>query len=127
MLLPVRDLEERRLHKCCLTRMRPTGTFPCMGNLDHPLLANNERLAGVISDGDFVRHGARGDFVVRLQLALISSGEAMPGSTKSQSQIPDGDFGNETLAAVRGFQSKQELSVDGIVGSQTLLSPRSTT
>lgn len=32
----------------------------------------------------------------------------------------DGDFGSETLAAVKMFQSQHKLTVDGIVGKQTL-------
>ena len=60
-----------------------------------------------------LRKGAKGDLVVRMQELLIKAGESLPkfGS--------DGDFGNETLKAVKSFQKKHNLTVDGIVGKMT--------
>lgn len=49
--------------------------------------------------------GDRGEDVRRLQIAL--------------GVAPDGNFGPETLNAVREFQEKESLTIDGVVGVQT--------
>ena len=49
--------------------------------------------------------------VKTLQSLLISKGYKL---------IADGDFGNKTLGAVKDFQTKNKLKVDGIVGYKTL-------
>jgi hypothetical protein len=55
-----------------------------------------------------------------LQLALLSLNYKLPVTTKQYRSAPDGMFGPETLAAVKGFQGAHGLMIDGIVGTQTL-------
>ena len=55
--------------------------------------------------------GDKGEMVKTLQYLLISKGYKL---------IADGDFGNKTLEAVKDFQTKNKLKVDGIVGYKTL-------
>lgn len=57
--------------------------------------------------------GLKGDEVAYLQKLLMVHGEALP------KYGADGDFGNETLKAVKSFQKKHGLVVDGIVGPKT--------
>jgi hypothetical protein len=57
--------------------------------------------------------------VRRLQAALIACGHPLPVSV-SKKGVPDGIFGNETDSAVRAFQTKQKLAVDGDAGTQTI-------
>lgn len=54
--------------------------------------------------------GLKGEMVLELQKALNSFGYAL---------LLDGDFGNDTLKAVRSFQSQNALEVDGVVGRIT--------
>ena len=58
-----------------------------------------------------LRLGSRGIYVRYLQQKLLS--KLYPVGT------PDGIFGNNTLTAVRAFQSENGLAADGIVGRQT--------
>lgn len=58
------------------------------------------------------REGSRGTVVTQIQQKLINWGY-MTGSA-------DGIFGSKTTTAVKSFQSKNGLSVDGIVGTKTL-------
>ena len=60
-----------------------------------------------------LRKGAKGDDVVALQKFLLEAGEELP------KYGADGDFGNETLKAVKSYQKKHGLVVDGIVGPKT--------
>ena len=63
-----------------------------------------------------LRKGAKGqdaEEVVYLQQLLIHHGESLP------KYGVDGDFGSETLKAVKSFQKKHGLVVDGIVGPKT--------
>lgn len=60
-----------------------------------------------------LRKGDEGESVVTLQRLLIKRGEALP------KYGADGDFGSETLKAVKSFQKKNGLVVDGIVGPKT--------
>lgn len=52
-----------------------------------------------------------GSLVLAVQLALQSAGYEVTAL--------DGEFGNQTDAAVRAFQAAEELVVDGVVGNQT--------
>ncbi len=58
-----------------------------------------------------LRKGNKGDNVVNLQKCLNKLGYSL---------VVDGDFGNKTDAAVRDFQKKKGLVVDGIVGLNTI-------
>lgn len=60
-----------------------------------------------------LRKGAKGDEVAALQKLLIESGETL------LKYGADGEFGAETLKAVKSFQKKNGLVVDGIVGPKT--------
>ena len=57
-----------------------------------------------------IKKGAKGEFVELLQELLIVKGYILK---------IDGDFGPKTEAAVKDFQNKQHLTVDGIVGPKT--------
>lgn len=58
-----------------------------------------------------VSNGHSGAFVILVQVALIAHGYELD---------LDGIFGKQTLKAVKDFQSKNALSVDGIVGQLTM-------
>lgn len=60
-----------------------------------------------------LRKGDKGVYVVEMQEDLLKAGEKLPRYGV------DGDFGNETLAAVRSFQKSHGLVVDGICGPKT--------
>lgn len=59
------------------------------------------------------RKGAKGNITKIIQRLLISKGYSLPiyGA--------DGSYGDETVKAVKNFQSKNGLLVDGIVGQET--------
>ena len=59
---------------------------------------------------EIIRPESTGDRVVQLQTALIALGYPIAA---------DGTYGQRTEAAVRDFQSRQGLEVDGIAGPQT--------
>lgn len=60
-----------------------------------------------------LRKGSKGEDVIALQKRLMERGYALP------KYGADGDFGNETVSAVRAYQKANTLDVDGIVGPQT--------
>ena len=64
----------------------------------------------VTSPSDNVKKGDSGDGVRQIQQALKAAGFKVS---------VDGDFGNQTDAAVRQFQKQNKLKVDGIVGKVT--------
>jgi peptidoglycan hydrolase-like protein with peptidoglycan-binding domain len=64
----------------------------------------------VTSPSDNVKKGDKGDGVKQIQTALKAAGYKVS---------VDGDFGNQTDAAVRQFQKKNNLTVDGVVGKVT--------
>lgn len=65
------------------------------------------------TDKPTLRKGASGEYVMLLQTLLVQRGYNV-GATGA-----DGKFGNATLAAVKAFQEKNGLSVDGVVGRNT--------
>lgn len=65
-----------------------------------------------VSSSTVYKIGSSGDMVKQIQIRLINLG-LLTGAA-------DGVYGNKTAAAVREFQRNNGLSVDGIVGSQTL-------
>ncbi|HYO96382.1 MAG TPA: peptidoglycan-binding domain-containing protein [Polyangiaceae bacterium] len=84
------------------------------------LVLKHARLSAASLGGNALRFGEQGEAVSRLQLALIALGQALPLSTRKQSKLPDGQFGPETLAAVKALQRQAGLTVDGVVGPLTL-------
>lgn len=56
--------------------------------------------------------------IAAVQQGLVDAGFPMPVSMKSGK--PDGIFGDETLATVKAFQSKNGLVPDGLVGRKTM-------
>ena len=60
-----------------------------------------------------LRKGDKGDWVAILQNELIAHGYKLPRYGA------DGDFGNETLTAVKQFQRDHGLTADGVVGQKT--------
>jgi peptidoglycan hydrolase-like protein with peptidoglycan-binding domain len=57
-----------------------------------------------------ISYGSRGDEVKELQTALNNAGYSLD---------VDGSFGSKTQAAVKDYQKKNNLAVDGIVGNNT--------
>lgn len=68
---------------------------------------------GSSSARDTLRKGDKGEAVKALQRALVGLGYDL------LKYGADGDFGDETLAAVKKFQRNHGLSADGIVGPKT--------
>ena len=60
-----------------------------------------------------IKKGSTGAIVVDMQRKLLAKGYKLP------KYGVDGDFGSETLAAVKAFQKDNGLTVDGIVGPAT--------
>jgi peptidoglycan hydrolase-like protein with peptidoglycan-binding domain len=58
-----------------------------------------------------LKHGDKGENVRKLQEALVKEGFSI---------AVDGDFGDNTEKAVRAFQKREGLKVDGIAGKDTL-------
>lgn len=67
-----------------------------------------------------LKRGSKGTYVRQLQQLLLDRGYKLP------KYGADGDFGSETEAAVKQFQRDWGLTVDGIVGPQTLKMLQST-
>lgn len=82
--------------------------------------ASNARLLAASENKPSLKVGERGDAIAIVQMALSDLGFALPKSTADGKQLPDGVFGPETDAAMRSFQAKNGLTVDGVVGRQTL-------
>lgn len=70
--------------------------------------ANNVVVSNVIKFGD------KGNAVKEIQKLLIGAGYEL------SKYGADGDFGEETLKAIKSFQNAYGLTVDGIVGEKTL-------
>lgn len=60
-----------------------------------------------------LKNGSEGASVKALQTLLILRGYKLP------KYGADGDFGSETVAAVKKFQTAKKLGVDGVVGAKT--------
>ena len=75
--------------------------------------ASDPAPASPVSAHPTLRLGAKGEAVREMQQKLLRAGEVLPRWGA------DGDFGCETLAAVRSFQRKHQLVVDGICGPIT--------
>lgn len=60
-----------------------------------------------------LRKGSKGQYVTMLQTKLLNKGYALPRYGA------DGDYGTETLNAVKSFQKANRLTADGVVGEKT--------
>ncbi len=65
-----------------------------------------------------LRKGSKGQEVKLLQ-SLLNQKVPVPKLPQGRKLVEDGDFGNNTDAAVRTFQQQNRLTVDGIVGGKT--------
>jgi len=80
----------------------------------NPQVNISDNLKAVAGGKQVLRQGSKGAAVTDLQnlLNMIS-----PGSV-----TVDGDYGNETIEAVKAYQTAKKIKVDGIVGRETLSS-----
>ena len=83
------------------------------------LFRNSARVTRAAANNPPFFKGEAGNGVMLLQAALIKLGHPLPVST-SKKGVPDGILGSETEGAIRAFQSKHKLSVDGDAGRQTI-------
>lgn len=83
-------------------------------DLRSPRFAGDELLEGCYDKERVLQRGDSGSAVTKIQEALIVLGFPVP-------QVgANGIFGNETELAVKSYQEARGLSVDGIVGSETI-------
>ena len=84
------------------------------------LTSEGETSSGVLSDGTWggtvLRTGSRGGAVEQLQFWLNTISQYV---ASIPSVSVDGSFGSRTAAAVRAFQRRYGLTVDGVVGEDT--------
>lgn len=88
--------------------------MPPRADLLSPRFRPNAALRAVRRGHRVLRAGDRGVAVRLVQEALLDLGYPLPAFGA------DGDFGAETVSAVRAFQRAQRLRVDGAVGRGTL-------
>lgn len=90
----------------------PTAT----GRASNPRFASEPALKQASKGGAPLRKGSRGHAVRVLQQALIDAGHSLPNDRV------DGDFDDDTEAAVKAFQAAQTppLRADGVVGRDTM-------
>jgi murein L,D-transpeptidase YcbB/YkuD len=77
---------------------------------------DDERLQAAFDNGSPMRFGEEGPAVALLQQAFLDLGFLLPRSTDNGAQPPDGIFGIETARVVKGFQFRQGIAKDGVVG-----------
>ena len=82
----------------------PKGLYD--GNVIIPPVDTNVKLPTL-------RKGSKGEYVTVLQTMLLNRGYVLP------KYGADGDFGNETVEAVKSFQRDWGLTEDGVVGEKT--------
>lgn len=98
---------------------RPLSEEEKQEDLKSEKYADNPRLEQAFDNEPPLRIGERGEPVKLVQEGLRSDGFYMPRSTKPSGEM-DSIFGLETFSAIKQFQSKYGLDVDGIVGRQTM-------
>ena len=108
-------IEMRGFAYDCVKRKVTDGPWTRWGRLPDTMLQYTDMPAPPVYHlGDrTLRKGDVGNDVKELQQALLDLGYKLPNYGA------DGDFGSETEAAVRDFQRKHNLEVDGIVGTKT--------
>jgi len=89
---------------------------PANGSLMSPRFADDPILQAIARNERLLRKGEKGQAVEKIQQALMDLGFPLPRFGA------DGDFGNETMSAVRNYQSANGLIADGIVGPITIKS-----
>lgn len=69
-----------------------------------------------------INRGHQGDVVKKLQNLLIKAGyeDMLSGFYSNKSEASDGIYGDDTKLTVEEFQKDNHISVDGVVGSNTL-------
>jgi len=83
-------------------------------NLQSPLFRGDQQLQDAFDDRPPLRLGQRGPAIQKIQQALLDLGFNLARSG------PDGIFGHDTFLVLQGFQRRQGIQVDGVVGRQTL-------
>lgn len=87
-------------------------------------------VSGCQAQGIIVRYGDSGNCVQAVQKTINQFVQyTCPQANVTRAGTVDGQFGAQTLAAVKSFQSSQGITVDGVVGPQTwqaLSNPRCT-
>ncbi|WP_084226787.1 DUF4157 domain-containing protein [Nitrosospira sp. NpAV] len=83
-------------------------------DLTSPRFSGDAVLEACFDNERLLRVGSQGDAVSKLQQALIDAGFPLPKFGV------DGIFGNETRTAVRDFQQASGITIDGLVGPQTM-------
>jgi outer membrane protein OmpA-like peptidoglycan-associated protein len=88
-------------------------------NLRSSRYAGTPRLERAFDNDPALSIGESGEAVRLVQEGLVEDGLELPHSTRPDGEL-DGGFGEETFRAVREFQAKHGLAVDGVVGRETL-------
>lgn len=83
-------------------------------DLSSPRFSKIEDLEAAYDNETVIKIGSKSRGVQAIQQALYDLGYSLPKNGA------DGDFGNETKAAVRSFQTKNTLFPDGNVGPKTM-------
>ena len=66
-----------------------------------------------------LKNGAEGTAVKNAQILLIDKGYYCGGPLRAGRETADGEFGPTTEKSVKSFQTKKNLTADGIIGSDT--------
>jgi peptidoglycan hydrolase-like protein with peptidoglycan-binding domain len=80
-----------------------TSTTPAVAQLNKPV----------------IQEGSKGDAVKELQKLLLDKGYYDTCEEEADNSVIDGIFGKATTFAVRSFQARVFLTVDGVVGNRT--------
>ena len=89
-------------------------------SVSSPRFTRNGRLVKASENKPPMKQGEKGEAVAIVQDAFIDLGFALPISTANGRKLADGVYGPETAKTARNFQAAFGLTVDGVVGRQTL-------